>query len=198
MKTLKRIISGTIIAILTGLIPLSSLAADIGLIKASEELKGNVIIISGEIVTGDFNKFVDVISKIDNDQDVIVSLDGPGGVLWEAIQIGLLIHKNGYKTIAMRTCVSACAYAWLAGESLVVDVGSKARVGFHAPYIRDKFGNAVNNPTGAAWLGAYLRDIGASYLTITWMTSVGGNSIQWLTPAIAKELEITVNFYNKK
>ena len=198
MKTLKRIISGTIISIITGLIPLPSLAADIDLIKASGELKGNVIIVSGEIVTGDFNKFNDIISKIDNDKQIIVSLDGPGGVLWEAIQIGLLIHKNGYKTIALRTCVSACAYAWLAGESLTVDTGNGAKVGFHAPYIRDKFGNAVNNPTGAAWLGAYLRDIGASYLTITWMTAVGGDSIQWLTPAIAKDLDIAVRFYTKK
>jgi hypothetical protein len=199
--TMSIIIKTITTAITAGIILLSSTvatAADIRLLKSSPELGANIIVISGEIVSGDYTRFLQTAAKIDNTDNVIVTMNGPGGLLWEAIQIGMHIHKNGYSTAAMDLCVSACAYVWLAGDRLAIDHVSGARIGFHAPYVRNKFGKVVNNNMGSAWLGAYLRDIGASYDIIGWVTSVDGSDILWLTPEIAKELEIDVKFITKK
>lgn len=158
--------------------------------------KMNVISISGEIVHGDYQKFNQAVDKISNDKPVLVLLDGPGGLLTEAIPIGLQVSKMKFTTVAFQgVCASSCALIWLAGDRVIIDLDRNAQVGFHSPYTIDKFGNKKNDNTASALLGGYLREIGASYRIIRYVTSVDGDSIRWLEESTAKDIGIQVEFY---
>ena len=185
-----------LIALSLGIAGLSH-AADIIVEPAKPTEKRNAMFITGAIVKGDFDKFKNALNKINNDKPVMVLLDGPGGSLVDAIQIGLAINKLKYDTVAYRgICASACAYIWLAGARAIIDTDENAKVGFHSPYYIDKFGNKKSDNSASAILGGYLRDIGASYSIITYATSVDGDSISWLTESKAKEMGLTAEFYS--
>jgi len=173
-------------------------AAKIETIVASTTDSTNVIHISGEIVKGDYDRFINATRSINNNKPVLVFLDGPGGALTEAMNIGLEINRKRYNTFAWNgVCASACAYIWLAGERAIIDLDRDARVGFHAPYFEDKFGNKKNSNVGSAMLGGYLKDLGAGYGVIAYATSVDGNSIRWLTETSAKDIGLTVEFFRQ-
>lgn len=183
-----------LIALSLGIAGLSN-AANIIFEPAKPNEKRNALFISGEIVKGDFDKFKNALNKINNDKPVMVLLDGPGGSLIDAIQIGLAINKLKYDTVAYRgICASACAYIWLAGARAIIDMDENAKVGFHSPYFVDKFGNKKSDNSASAILGGYLRDIGAGYSIITYATAVDGDSISWLTEPKAKEMGLSAEF----
>jgi hypothetical protein len=46
---------------------------------------------------------------------------------------------------------------------------------------------------GNALVGAYLRDLGLGYKAISFMTRKDPMSLEWLTPDLAKDLEITLS-----
>ena len=170
-------------------------AADIRVQAASDSDKRNVMLISGQIVEGDYKKFLNALKTVPNGKSFLILLDGPGGSLYEAINIGLDIHKLKYDTVAYKgICASACAYIWLAGERAIIDMDQDAKVGFHAPYILDKFGNKRKDSSASALLGGYLKEIGADYKLIMYATSVDGDEIQWLTESHAKELRLAAEF----
>ena len=174
-------------------------AAKIEPINASATDNTNIISISGEIVKGDFDRFINATRSINNNnKPVLVMLDGPGGVLSEAMQIGLEINQRKYNTVAWSgVCASACAYIWLAGERVIIDLDRNAKIGFHAPYSEDKFGNKKNSSLASAMLGGYLKELGAGYGIIAYATSVDGDSIRWLSEASAKEMGLAVEFFRR-
>jgi hypothetical protein len=192
MKHLSAMISAMFLA-------MSANAADITFELAKHSDSKNIMIISGEIVKGDYAKFKNIITNTPNDKPFLILLDGPGGLIFEAMQIGLDVNKLRYDTVAYKDiCASACAYIWLAGERAIIDTDQNAKVGFHSPYYIDKFGNKKSDNSTSAVLGGYLRDIGAGYSVITYATAVDGNGIRWLTESQAKEMGLTAEFYRKK
>jgi hypothetical protein len=110
----------------------SASAADI-------DVRRSAIIISGEIVTGDADRFEDALGKAGPDVAIVKLRASPGGDLREAIRIGQLIRRlkmftdvaaqadpspvidltpEGayvYGTDADATCASACFFIWIAG-----------------------------------------------------------------------------------
>jgi hypothetical protein len=173
-------------------------AAKIETFVASTTDSNNAIHISGEIVKGDYARFINATQSIDNNKPVLVLLEGPGGVLTEAMDIGLEINRKKYDTVAWNgVCASACAYIWLAGQRSIIDLDRNAKVGFHAPYYQDKFGNKKNSNVGSALLGGYLKELGAGYGVIAYATSVEGSSVRWLTETSAKDIGLTVEFFRK-
>jgi len=186
-----------IIAIIS--ITLSSLVHGANISVDTSDPRVNVVYINGEIVQGDYNRFIDAVKSINNTRPVGVALEGPGGLLTEALAIGLEINRRQMTTLAFRgPCVSACAYIWIAGNRVIIDSDNGARIGFHAPYIQDKFGNTRSTSQGSAILGGYLRDIGANYNLIAFATSVEGDGMRWLTESSAKDIGIRVGFLNDK
>jgi hypothetical protein len=173
-------------------------AAKIETVVASTTDRTNVILISGEIVNGDYDRFINSTRSINNNKPVTVLLEGPGGSLTEAIDIGLEINRKKYITVAWNgACASACAYIWLAGQRSIIDLDRNAKVGFHAPYYEDKFGNKKSSNVGSAILGGYLKELGAGYGVIAYATSVDGDSIRWLTETSAKDIGLTVEFFRR-
>src|SRR5262245_22704197 len=119
---------------------------------------------------------------------IIVTLVSPGGNTGPAMRIGDLIRRNAMSTFVPgdRTCASACALIWLAGASRIV--GDTPQIGFHATYdAKTRRESGVGN----ALIGAYLRDLGFGYKAISFMTSKGPMSVEWLTPDLAKDLGVT-------
>lgn len=174
-------------------------AAKIETTVASTTDSTNGIYISGEIVKGDYDRFINAIRSINNNKPVLVLLEGPGGSLTEAIQIGLEINQRKYNTVAWNgICASACAYIWLAGQRSIIDLDRDAKIGFHAPYTEDKFGNKKSNNVGSAILGGYLKELGAGYGLIAYATSVDGDSIRWLTETSAKDIGLTAEFFRRE
>jgi len=174
-------------------------AAKIDTMVASATDSTNFIYISGEIVKGDYDRYINATRSINNNKPVFVLLEGPGGSLTEAIQIGLDINRRKYNTAAWNgICASACAYIWLAGQRSIIDVDRDARVGFHAPYTEDKFGNKKSSNVGSAILGGYLKELGAGYRLIAYTTSVDGDSMRWLTEESAKDIGLTVEFFRRE
>lgn len=191
MKHLSAMISATFLA-------MSANAADITFEPAKHADSKNIMIISGEIVKGDYAKFKNIITNAPNDKPFLIALDGPGGLIVEAMQIGLAVNKLRYDTVAYKDiCASACAYIWLAGERAIIDTDQNAKVGFHSPYYIDKFGNKKSDNSASAMLGGYLRDIGAGYSLITYATAVDGNGMRWLTESHAKEMGLGVEFFKR-
>ena len=144
----------------------------------------------GELTIADGDVFARTISGASNG---IVILQGPGGSLLAGIRIGTLIRLNGFDTAVSNGtyCASACAFAWLAGETRYV--GGNGSVGFHAAY-RVENGRNLETGAGNALVGAYLDRLGLNYDAIIFVTSAPPDSINWLTPSQAKNLGISVAY----
>ena len=104
--------------------------------------------------------------------------------------MGKLIRLRNYATVVPNNtqCLSACALAWLGGTERYM--GSTARIGFHAAYLR-----TTGQETGAgnALLGAYLSQIGLSEAAIFYIAQAPPTSMTLLTIADAKRFGIDVS-----
>lgn len=75
------------------------------------------------------------IYRVMKDKDVLtVSLSGQGGDYYAGNRLGVLIKEEGSIVIipSGSTCVSACAFAALGGNKIIVD----GELWFHTPYLR--------------------------------------------------------------
>ena len=118
---------------LAGLLAAStSLAANAATIEYKVIERLNVITVVGRIDRGDEYRFGSVASTIDG--TALVILNSPGGVVVDGLDIGLMIHRNGYFTAVPEdtVCASVCGLIWLAGSKRGVAPSSK--IGFHAAY----------------------------------------------------------------
>jgi hypothetical protein len=97
-----------------------------------------------------------------------VILSGPGGDYYAGLALGRAIRKEGANVIIPEnsTCVSACAFAALGGERVIVD----GELWFHAPYLTMAPTNVtildITHKFGIAYLdmSAYLSEQSISIL----------------------------------
>jgi len=103
------------------------------------------IFISGDIVNGDADRFLNVIKQNKLSRDTLVALDSLGGRMLEAYRIGMQIHELGFLTYVgpEKHCVSACADIWLAGK--VRFISTEGGVGFHAGSLEKKANGFESN-----------------------------------------------------
>jgi hypothetical protein len=110
---------------------------------ASKIIECKVAVFSGEIVSGDFERFKDFVVKNSPVLESVL-LTSRGGSVREALAIGRLTRKYLLRTSSLlsisnddwdnpedvkRRCASACALIWLGG------VDRSETVGFHRPAI---------------------------------------------------------------
>src|SRR4051794_39838734 len=115
--------------------------------------------VSGTLKSGDEKTFSDKI--IEASSNGTVFLEGPGGDVLAATEIGTRIRLRGFQTVVSpdERCASACALVWLGGRNR--SMAPTARVGFHAVYRSDD-DKKRESGAGNALVGAYLRDLGLS------------------------------------
>jgi len=144
--------------------------------------------ITGKIVGEDFLKFFDARVLYARSWG-FVYLESPGGSVLDAISIGQQIAEAEWDTVVGEnsTCASACGLIWLAGKRRFV--AENARIGFHAVYYTDSRQITSN---GNAIVGAYLSKLGFGLKTISYVTSMPPDQMDWLSSAKAKEYDIAV------
>jgi hypothetical protein len=190
-QTVKRVV----IALAMMVLPTSALAATFHFTPCGSHQNCFTIGIVGELQAGDGDTFAMQLAlrKIDV---AVVSLDSPGGNLVAGINIGRIIRTKGYETFVAngRQCASACGLIWLAG---VRRLGERnARIGFHAAFITNRYGYAVEKGMGNALVGAYLNELGLSYEAIAYLTQASPYQMTWLKVRDARALGIDVEIIN--
>jgi hypothetical protein len=143
--------------------------------------------VQGEIYSGDDIRFADYTRNLRDTDTVIVVLNSPGGELTAGLNIGLRIKAMNWHT-SVRSgakCASMCGMIWLAGMHRWV--GPSAHIGFHGVYYTD---NGQATPGGNAVCGAYLRDLGLSFVAIRFLMEAPADGMTWLTSEKAKQYGI--------
>jgi hypothetical protein len=150
----------------------------------------DIIVISGQLVRGDYDRFERITEALHGDHALVV-LDSPGGRLFEGLQIGASIHDKHYDTAVLKgdECASACGLIWLAGRTRYLS--PTGAVGFHAAYIGSG-DEARESGSANAAVGAYLDQLGLSMKAILFLTSAAPSDMQWLHFSTAAEVGIEV------
>lgn len=183
---MKRIYFRFSVALACSIYSLACNAASVELVKGAVT-DDDRIVISGEILSADVQKFKAVAAKSEN---AVVYLDSPGGDLEAAVKIGRLINALGYFTAVNETpCASACSLIWLAGQAKFLT--ENAKVGFHLPTYHGH-SNAGNDARLYVLVGAYLALLGYSESVIARVTSTPSDQIEWLSRTNAKSFGIPV------
>lgn len=146
--------------------------------RYSPEAKSEIILISGDIASGDDAAFKRLAIQYDN---AVVALDSPGGLLSPALEIGRIIRIKGFSTLVgnSQLCASSCALIWLAGSHRYM--AGDGQVGFHASYISDH-GVLLETGVGNALIGHYLSQLNLSQKAVIFTTMAPPEDIVWLTP----------------
>jgi hypothetical protein len=146
-----------------------------------------LVIVSGTIAPSDGEAFAQKVASLTK---AIVGFHSPGGHLVSGIAIGETIHAKKFSTYVPTNawCASACAIAWLAGQTRFMGPG--ARIGFHAA-----FSAATGQVTGVgnALMGAYLNKIGLPSRAVIYISKASPNSMTWLDAKEATQEGIAVS-----
>ncbi len=134
------------------------------------------LLITGVIGPGSYDQFHAAVSRA---TPKLVVIEGPGGVLGEAILIGEEIRRRHLDTMvaSKRSCASACAVVFLSGQTRYL--GSGATVGLHSASYAD--GRA--DPEATKLMAAYLSQVGVPSATLRRMAQTAPSDIRWLTKA---------------
>lgn len=149
-----------------------------------------MILLSGEIVEGDTERFLRAIEGVDR---ATIVLESPGGLIHEAFSVGAEISNRGYATQVLpdTSCYSACALIWLTGQRRYMSQSST--IGVHAAYYEDEGGSLNITGAGNAEIGAFLAHIGLRREAIRYITTAKPDEdFLYLTPQIARTLGIEI------
>jgi hypothetical protein len=150
-------------------------AAEFELLSKEDGTNPAIITIQGRLDQGDDMKFQNTIADV---RSAVVFLESPGGTVGAGMAIGLIVKSKGFDTAVAdgATCASACALAWLGGNSR--RMGEGARIGFHAA--RNPESREASAPDNAL-VGSYLAKLGFPDRAIVYATKADPQSITWLT-----------------
>jgi hypothetical protein len=142
-----------------------------------------VLVMTGVIGPGSYRQFRRAVAR--SKPDLIV-LEGPGGILGEAIRIGGEIRRRGLTTLvdANSSCASACAVVFLSGRTKYM--GRGAYVGLHSASYMD--GRADAEATSV--MASYLSGVGVPRSILRRMARTAPDDISWLTRAEQRALRI--------
>ena len=146
-----------------------------------------LVIVAGTIAPGDVDTFRQMTAALTK---ATVGFHSPGGNLVSGIGIGEIIHAKKFSTYVPTNaaCASACAIAWLAGQTRFMGPG--ARIGFHAAF------NATTGQVtgvGNALMGAYLNKIGLPSRAVVYISKAPPDGMTWLDAEQAAREGIAVS-----
>ena len=160
-------------------------------IVSAPEYDNVIVLMNGEISEGDAQRFSDIVATL-GATHATIAIQGPGGLVGEALDIGAQIRIAHFATmVASQTeCYSACALIWLAGERRYL--AQDSIIGVHAAYRSEPGDQRTESGVANASIGAFLNMIGLPLDAITYVTTAPPDQIQPITPAIARSLGIEV------
>ena len=166
-----------------------ALAAEIEVVSVSSG-EHAVVVVSGEISEGDALAFSEATSGIER---ATVVVQGPGGLVDEALSIGADINLRSFATLVApgTECYSACALIWLGGKRRYTS--DEATIGVHAAYYEGGDGSLRISGAGNAVLGAYLAQVGLRREAIQYITTAEPEEdFLYLTPDILRLLGVDI------
>lgn len=150
--------------------------------------------INGQIVAGDYQKFVKLVHQ---KLGTHVVLSSPGGDLNEATKIAELVNRLALDTEVKKgeICASACFFIWLNGEQRIARKlnpnNDKVNLGLHRPYLSSPTVDRNSTETQMAVQRrtiAYLENKLIPRRLIDIMMARPSNDIYWMTEADLLEL----------
>ena len=153
-----------------------------------------IIVVTGDIVQSDAAKFREIAA---NYRSATVVFASKGGSLTAGLSMGETIRARKFETSVSSgaMCASACALAWLGGDSRAMS--SSARIGFHASFVLED-GKARESAVGNALVGAYITRLGLSIDVVVHATQASPREMAWLSPNEAARLGIDVRVTDAK
>jgi hypothetical protein len=154
-----------------------------------------VVGLQGAVTRQGISRFDDVIQKSTElgCANPWLLLESPGGLLFDALDLGLKVRRAGFRTIARASCASACALIFLGGTERTL-VGSDARIGFHQP-ARGGVCDPTTYTSAAHETSEYLRSVIPAHadeiLNIAMKTSC--KDIEWISGQRAVSLGIATS-----
>lgn len=141
------------------------------------------LLVSGVIGPGSYDEFRAALAGA---RPELVVLDGPGGVLGEALLIGSEVRRRQLDTMVgpNRSCASACAIVFLSGRVKYLATG--ASVGLHSA----SFADGRADPRATKLMADYLSEVGVPRSTLRRMARTAPNDIRWLSKAEQKAMGI--------
>lgn len=156
---------------------------------------GAYVVISGETKPSDYQRFLQVLPEAialhgSRSNAIDVWLEGPGGDLDVALQLGRLIYDLGFTTLVDKNeeCASACALIWLGGAKLYMH--PDAKIGFHQAYE----GENTASIDGNALVGHYMSQVGLSASVVRYVMMAPPDRLEWLRPDMLETIGLPVNF----
>jgi hypothetical protein len=142
-----------------------------------------VLLVTGMIGPGSYDEFRSALAR---GTPELVVIDGPGGILEEALLIGQEVRRRHLSTLVSsnRQCASACAVVFLSGRTRYV--GSGAAIGLHSA----SYADGRVDPEATAVMADYLRGVGVPSATLKRMARTMPSDIRWLTKAEQKAIGI--------
>ena len=150
------------------------------------------VVVKGLLTNNDGLLFNMVVSTVKG--KATVELEGEGGSVSSAILIGGTIRDRGFRTIvqANRSCLSACAFAWLGGTPRIMD--RDAKIGLHGAFVLEGTTPVVSAPANAM-LGAYMTKLGLPPVAIMYATDAKPEAFNWLDPKRAADVGIGIEVF---
>ncbi|WP_404292852.1 hypothetical protein ACD578_10500 [Microvirga sp. RSM25] len=150
----------------------------------------SMVFVKGPIRSGDADRFAGILEGLPRPKASIV-LISPGGLVKEALNMGVQIRQRNYATMVLpdQECYSACALIWISANRRYISPRSK--IGFHAAYIREN-GEVRETGMGNADIGSYLTHLGLRREAIQFITQSPPDEVSLLTPNKARELGIDI------
>jgi len=141
------------------------------------------LLVTGVIGPGSYEEFRAALMR---GTPELVVIDGPGGVLGEALLIGEEVRRRHLSTLVSshRSCASACAVVFLSGATRYI--GSGAQIGLHSA----SYADGRMDPEATAVMADYLRGVGVPSSTLRRMAQTAPSDIRWLTKAEQKAMNI--------
>ena len=142
-----------------------------------------VLLVTGMIGPGSYAEFRSALAQGNPE---LVIIDGPGGILEEALLIGQEVRRRQLSTLvgSNRQCASACAVVFLSGRTRYVGAG--AVIGLHSA----SYADGRVDPAATAVMADYLRRVGVPSSTLKRMARTAPSDIRWLTKAEQKAIGI--------
>lgn len=155
-----------------------------------------IVALQGIISKDAASRFDDVIQRSASlgCSNPFLLLESPGGLLFDALDLGIEIRRAGFRTITRSACASACAFIFLGGTERIL-VGSLAKIGIHQP-ARGVGPNRRCDPTtytsAAHDMSAYLKSVIPTHAdqVMTLMMQTSCNDIEWIYGQRALDMDI--------
>jgi hypothetical protein len=161
-----------------------ALAADFDVLPGGDDYK--MIVLRGEIVEGDADRFYEIARGVPRATVVLESL---GGAVNEGLSIAAEVRLRDYATLVLEGdgCFSMCAVIWVASNRRYM--APDAMIGAHAAFNAD---DRTESGVANADIGAFLNEVGLSREAIRYFTLAKPDEFNLITPQLAQLLSIDV------